>query len=186
MRRYVYLDNNPAGYNTVIVREAFPDDSTTMNFSQLNVLSGSISEVSPIVDSNNSVRCILSDGSIPYGSARPDGWRSIIKRHFCQFTNVTNLLLDVLQVKPDREATSLYGSQYGGPDFDEGPVAHPTLTLDEYFYTYTETDVEVIDGIAQEVLPYDRNGVNRCSHVDVDVEVGDGGGSVVLNPVCGI
>jgi len=184
MRRYAYLDNNPAGHNTVIVREAFPGDSTTMNFSQLNFISGSISEISPIVDSNNPVRCILSDGSTSYGSTRSDGWLSIMKRHVCQFTDGTNLLLDVLQVKPDREPMSLYGSQYGGPDFDEGPVANQRLTLDEYFYTDTGADVEVINGIAQEILPYDRDGVNRCTHVDV--EVGDGGKSVVLNPVCGI
>ena len=59
-RRYLYIDNNPAGHNTVVIREAFGDESgaggdpngnggsctgntSDINFSQMNQEVGSIS-----------------------------------------------------------------------------------------------------------------------------------------------
>merc|ERR1740124_714034 len=136
------------------------------------------------------IRCTLMDGSDLYGAARPDGWLETMKRHVCTFTDGSFLLLDLLQTKSDRRPLKLYGSQYGGPDFDEGTTASQRLTLDEYFYTDTSAEIEVLDGRAREVLPYDRGTTKRCHHVDVDVDVDvsqvEGTAIVHLRPACGI
>jgi len=127
--------------------------------------------------------CVKMDASQPYGSARPDGWLDVMHRFVCPLVDGSNILIDVIKVKENREALSLYGSQYGGPDFNEPTPASQRLTIDEYFYTDTAAEVEVVDGIPME-KEFDRTGIQRCSHVDCHVQ--DDPSNIVLSPVCGI
>ena len=176
MRRYSYLDNNPAGHNTVVVRQAYAAGSETVNFSQLNFVKGSMSTTT-VGDRS----CVLVDGSEPYGSARPDGWLDVMKRYFCQLDGGAYLIVDVLQVKENRQALSLVGAVYGGPDFDE-PTASQSLDLDEYFYLDTAANIDVTDGEARE-LPFERSSSKWCNHVSAEIL---DGGTVSLTPECGI
>jgi hypothetical protein len=179
MRRYSYLDNNPAGHNTIVIREAFqPGSDETINFSQLNHVAGSLSQVSTQEGS-----CALMDGSEPYGASRPDGWLDLMKRYVCSLGDGSNLILDLVQTKEDRTELNLYGSQYGGPDFSEPSPASQRLTIDEYFYIDTDADIQVVNGVATEVLPFVRQ-MKWCSHVDA--ELLQNGSSIALRPACGI
>jgi len=181
MRRYEQHDNNPAGHNTLIIREAFQSGSDTINFSQLNYISGTMSE---IFFSDGS-SCVLKDGSEVYGASRTDGWLDIMKRYFCTLEGGqgATLMLDIMQTKENREAMSLYGSQNGGPDFNESAPASQSLTIDEYFYTDTHAEISITNDIASEVLPFVRTD-KWCRHVDVELILDDK--TVALRPVCGI
>jgi len=183
MRRYQYLDNNAAGHNTVIIREAFLDGSETINFSQLNYVTGTMSSEITFTDGST---CVLMDGSENYGASRGDGWLDMMKRFVCAMEggNGSVLLLDLIQTKKNRGAMSLYGSQYDGLDFEEPAPASQELTIDEYFYTDTEAEITVTDGKATEVLPYERGSTKRCEHVDVEVQSDPA--LVALRPACGM
>ena len=100
-RRYKYIDNNPAGHNTVVIREAF--DGDTINLSQLHRAVGTIAAV----DISGS-QCVELDGSVPYGAARPDGWLEIMRRYACPMSDGSFVLMDVLQVKKDRSKLNLF------------------------------------------------------------------------------
>jgi len=176
MRRYNKLDNNPAGHNTVVIREAFQPGSDKINFSQLNFISGTMSN-----ETFGGYTCILMDGSLPYGSARPDGWLNIMKRYVCEYSNGNNILLDIVQVKPNRTALSLYGAQYGGPNFNEPSPANQRLTIDEYFYIDTEAPIQVTNDVPAE-LPFNRS--QRCMHIDAALLLNNT--SILLKPLCGI
>merc|ERR1712207_1773 len=78
---------------------------------------------------------------------------------------------------------SLFGSQYGGPDFHEESPASQRLTIDEYFYTDTAATIELVNGVPQE-LPFNRSSISRCSHVELELLNNDS--SVHLRQVCGI
>lgn len=181
----MYLDNNPAGHNTIVIREAFQSDSDTINFSQLNYVAGTLSSTTAFSDGST---CVLMEGSDIYGASRDDGWLDVMKRYSCALEGGRGsvLLLDLVQTKPNRIPLNLVGSQYGGPDFTEPSPASEELTIDEYFYTDTEAEVTVseVGGVPSEVLPYDRGSTKWCSHVDV--ELLNGSTRVVLRPRCGI
>jgi len=189
MRRYDQLDNNPAGHNTLIIREAFQSGSETINFSQLNYIKGTLSSELIFSDGTS---CVLLDGSEVYGASRTDGWLDIMKRYFCTLEGGqgATLMLDIMQTKENREAMSLYGSQNGGPDFNES-TSHQSLTIDEYFYTDTHAEISITNDIASEVLPFVRTSGNAdkwCRHVDVELILDDNNNhsTVALRPVCGI
>ena len=61
MRRYMQLDNNPAGNNTVVIQEAFQPGSDTINFSQLNYVAGTLG---PEISHSDGSSCVLMDGSV--------------------------------------------------------------------------------------------------------------------------
>lgn len=186
MRRYQYLDNNPAGHNTVVIREAFQEGSADINFSQLSHVDGSLSEVTA-----GQTSCTLLDGSDVYGALRDDGWLDTMRRYSCTVPEAPGsfLMVDVLQVKSDRSPMSIYGSQYGGPSFYESSPASQRLRIDEYFHSDTAAPFELADGIPRE-LPFDRSALSSgerkwCQHVDVEV-VRARNSSVALRPRCGI
>ena len=188
MRRYNQIDNNPAGHNTVIIREAFQPGSDTVNFSQLNWVAGSLSSEITLLDGSS---CVLMDGSEVYGASRTDGWLDMMKRYVCSLEGDlpgVTLIVDLIQTKANRESLSLYGSLYGGPDFDESEQAgapHQSLTIDEYFYTNTDAELSISGDVASEILPFVRPGsLKWCSHVDV--ELLDESSRVALHPLCGI
>ncbi|CAK9003058.1 Hypothetical protein (Fragment) [Durusdinium trenchii] len=172
LRRYEYIDNNPAGHNTVVVREAFKDGEE-INFSQLHRAVGELSLASTNVDKSQSV---------PYGALRADGWMDITIRYACSAADGSFLLVDVLQVKRNRTALSLYGAQYGGPNFDEAqPSAR--LHLEEYFH------IDTSSALAEDLqeMDFDRDSgpgaYKWCSHVDPILL---GSTSVVLYPRRGL
>ena len=184
MRRYTDLDNNPAGHNTVVIREAFQSGSSTINFSQLNYVAGTLLSTAAFSDGST---CVLMDGSDVYGASRDDGWLDVMKRYACTLEGGRGsvLILGLLQTKPNRTSLTLVGSQYGGPDFTETSPASAELNIDEYFYTDTEAEVTGSEGgVLSEVLPYDRGAKKWCRHVDV--EVSNDSKSVALRPQCGI
>ena len=203
-RRQGFLDNNPAGHNTVIVREAFQsvangNDEDEINFSQFNWVAGSMSvaDVSRNEGGGGAARCLLLDGSAVYGALRPDGWLDVMRRYACPLVgdNVGSdggagfVVLDVLQVKASRAALTLDGDGSGGPTFTEG-TAHSSLHIDEYFYTENSAALaqdEHGNKLAQE-LPWntaENPRTSRCEHVDVTV-VGAEAAAVLLRPRCGI
>ena len=255
-RRYLYIDNNPAGHNTVVIREAFGDESgaacgdpngnggsctgntSDINFSQMNQEVGSISMANVTRDDDDAQGqgaaaeeaaggamshndCTLLDGSAVYGRNRPDGWLDVMRRYVCPMPSDDMVagafvLIDLLAVKPNREPLSIYGAQYGGPNFNEASPAAQTLHVEEYFYVGTGADLVTNpvlgEGhyLAQEV-PFDKAALGSkakwCIHVDIDVtnqggaeaaqEEADGNSPssssssgedslVVLRPACGI
>ena len=132
MRRYAEIDNNPAGHNTVVVREAFASgaNSEKINFSQMNKgPPGSLTAANVSTNggggAQGSGECVELDGSTVYGSQRANGWLDLMRRAACPLDAPASssdalsgaiLLVDVLRVKANRTALSLYGSLYGGPD----------------------------------------------------------------------
>ena len=214
-RRMAWLDNSPAGHNTVIVREAFQSaahgaSEDEINFSQFNFVAGQmrVANVSRRGDGGGGAggggrgdggqggggdACILLDGSDVYGAARPDGWLDVMRRYACPLSEGDTpafMLLDVLKVKANRARLTLDGDGNGGPAYNEATPAHATLHCEEFFYTETAA-VLATDGsgspIAQE-LPFDTE-VNprssRCGHVDVST-LGADADSVLLRPRCGL
>ena len=102
-RRYEYIDNNPAGHNTVVINEAF--DGDTINFSQLHWATGQLIGID--IETDTQWQCVELDGSVPYGSDRPDGWMETMRRYACPLADGSFVLIDVLQVKKDRSALNL-------------------------------------------------------------------------------
>lgn len=102
-RRYEYIDNNPAGHNTVVINEAF--DGDTINFSQLHWATGQLIGID--IETDTQWQCVELDGSVPYGSSRPDGWMETMRRYACPLADGSFVLIDVLQVKKDRSALNL-------------------------------------------------------------------------------
>jgi hypothetical protein len=187
MRRYAYLDNNPAGHNTLVIREAFQPGSSDINFSQLNYVVGSMRDLR-----NSSYPCVELDGSNVYGASRPDGWLDLMKRYTCALQSIPGafLILDIIKVKVNRTSLTLYGSQYGGPSFAEGLPVHDRLTIDEYFYVETSASITVNNGVATEILPFNKSTLSYgaakwCDHVDVDI-VSPSSSQAILRPACGI
>ena len=129
-RRYEYIDNNPAGHNTLVVREAFKDAEEKINFSQLHLAVGSLDYSRAGVDPGES-QCLELDGSIPYGASRKDGWLDLMRRYVCPLSDGTFVLIDLLAVKRNRSALHIYGAQYGGPNFDEEEPASSRLKIEE-------------------------------------------------------
>jgi len=108
-RRYEQIDNNPAGHNTVVVREAFAGSTETINFSQLNKKgAGSLAHanVSTALPSSPASQagsdCIELDGSVVYGSQDEGGW---LDSHFSLLTSrfllLTSYLLQVRRMRAD-------------------------------------------------------------------------------------
>ena len=160
-RRMELLDNNPAGHNTVIVREAFQSsangqDETEINFSQFNFVSGRmlVANISRGDGGGGSgdaeAPCVLLDGSAVYGAERPDGWLDVMRRYACPIASVGThafLVVDVLRVKEGRVALALDGDGHGGPTYTEGE-AHAKLQLDEYFFTVCHPASPTCDELA--------------------------------------
>ncbi|KAL1503504.1 hypothetical protein AB1Y20_011985 [Prymnesium parvum] len=184
-RRYEYIDNNPAGHSTVVVKEAFTSTGSRINFSQMNKgEAGSISLANVSRDdSSDASRCVELDGSVVYGSTRPDGWLDQMRRYACPLdAEAANrlfpgaiLLIDVIRVKQNREPLSIYGATYGGPNFNELAPAGQQLHIEEYFYTDTAATL-ASDGdgnLIAEELPFNRealgSGGKWVRHVDVEV-----------------
>ena len=187
-RRYEYIDNNPAGHNTVVVREAFKDAEEQINFSQLHLAVGSLGYSEARTDSEEG-RCLELDGSVPYGASRSDGWLDVMRRYACPVSDGAFVLVDLLAVKRNRTAMHIYGAQYGGPNFDEAEPPSLRLHIDEYFHTETSAPLATdSDGnrLAQE-LEFDRSSdpsaFKWCSHVDPVVL---NAGAVVLHARCGL
>eukprot|EP00438_Fugacium_kawagutii_P026472 Skav202783 [mRNA] locus=scaffold326:487231:501497:+ [translate_table: standard] len=186
-RRYQYIDNNPAGHNTVVVREAFKDGET-INFSQLHWAVGQISTSDTMTDEIGP--CLELDGSVPYGAERPDGWMQIMRRSACPLADGSFVLIDVLQVKKDRTAMNLYGALYGGPNFNEAEPPTQRLHLEEFFHTDTAADLaeDAQGNRLPEELPFERGSdpgkYKWCSHVDPVLQ--PGAASILLQAQCGL
>ena len=199
-RRYEQIDNNPAGHNTVVVREAFVSgaNSDTINFSQLNKgTPGTLAAANVSTDGVNTVSasggaasdCVELDGSAVYGSDKSNGWLDVMRRVACPLDppppppspsspsssdalSGAFLVVDVLQVKAGRTALSIYGSLYGGPDFNEASPPSQALHLEEFWYTDTCAEL-VTDGngaLTAVEVPFDRAALGTiakwCKHVD--------------------
>ena len=111
-RRYEYIDNNPAGHNTVVIVEAFKNtgDGKTINFSQLHWALGQLSISESLVDAETTApewRCVILDGSVVYGAARSDGWMELMRRYACPVSDGSFVLVDILQVKENRSELNL-------------------------------------------------------------------------------
>ncbi|CAE7628168.1 unnamed protein product [Symbiodinium microadriaticum] len=187
-RRYEYIDNNPAGHNTLVVREAFKDPEERINFSQLHLSAGSLVSSATRVDSGEG-ECLELDGSVPYGASRTDGWLDVMRRYVCPMSDGAFVLIDLFAVKRNRTSLNIYGAQYGGPNFDEAEPASRRLHIEEYFHTETSAPLATdSDGnrLAEE-LEFDRdsdpNAFKWCSHVDPVVL---DAGSVALYAKCGL
>ena len=79
---------------------------------------------------------MLAVGAVRFVTVAANGWVAN-----CD-VSVTGafVLVDLLAVKPSREALSIYGAQYGGPNFDEPSPPSQRLHVDEYFYSGTGAD----------------------------------------------
>ena len=230
-RRYSAIDNNPAGHNTVLIREAFGDgeggacapaggggvckgNTSDINFSQMNQEEGSALMANVTRDDERederdgsigpAESCILLDGSALYGRDRPDGWLRTMNRYACPLSVDASVagafvLVDLLAVKAQRHPLSIYGAQYGGPNFNEPSPASKQLHVEEYFHSGTGADLvtnpELGDGhYLPEEIPFDKAALGSkakwCTHVDIDVtsQGADAGANnlVVLRPACGI
>lgn len=185
----------PAGHNTIVIREAFQSEAnganeTEINFSQLSHRRGEMAvvNISRSIDSPASIEdsCVLLDGSDVYGASQPDGWLDVMRRFACPM-GAAYLLVDVLQVKAGRERLVLSGGDHGGPAFTEDSPAHASLHLDEYFYTETASELATDSNGDAVELPFDsfeHPRTSRCAHVDVAVR--GNGSAVQLTPRCGI
>ena len=189
MRRYAEIDNNPAGHNTVVVREAFASgaNSEKINFSQMNKgPPGSLTAANVSTNggggAQGSGECVELDGSTVYGSQRANGWLDLMRRAACPLDAPASssdalsgaiLLVDVLRVKANRTALSLYGSLYGGPDFNEPQPASSSLHLEEFWYTDTcaELQTDSSGNLLPQEVPFDRTALGQtakwCRHVDI-------------------
>ena len=205
------LDNNPAGHNTVIVREAFQSSAnganeTEINFSQFNFVSGEMRVANVSRDggdgggdgerhggSETEGACVLLDGAAVYGAGRPDGWLDVMSRYACPISSGTPafVVVDLLKVKEGRVALHLDGDGRGGPIYAEGE-ARTALRLDEYFFTETAAVLaqDANGNRMAEELPFNsanhsRN--SRCAHVDL-YPIGEFAApqAVLLHPRCGI
>ena len=211
-RRAEYIDNNPAGHNTVVVKEAFQsDDEEVINFSQLSHVAGTIgvsnhtSTVGSAPDastlqgstSTSTSTCVLLDGSSVYGSQRPDGWLDTMRRYACPVGVAgTFVVFDVLGVKANRQPLVLKAVR--GPSFDEGSAAHARLHVEEYFYVSTAAVMKSSGKpMSKGASKASRGGVEHafntaqhprasvCSHVDPTI-LGDDASRVLLRPACGM
>ena len=192
-RRMAWLDNNPAGHNTLIVREAFQsaargDSEDEINFSQFNFVAGQmrVVNVSRGGDGGGGAggggeggggggerdggadACVLMDGSDVYGAARPNGWLEVMRRYACPLSEGDTpafMLLDVLQVKANRTRLTLDGAGRGGPAYTEATPAHAALHCEEFFHTETAA-VLATDGSGSPIgqeLPFDTEANPRSS-----------------------
>lgn len=191
-RRYTEIDNNPAGHNTVVVREAFASEEERINFSQMNKgghdgTIGAATDVATDADvaaagAATGPLCVELDGSQVYGAGLAGGWLDTMRRYACALDAPSGpsdplsgaiLLIDVLAVKPHREALHIYGAQYGGPSFDEAEPPSHRLHLEEYFHTDTCADLETDAAgqlLAREIA-WDRAALGTkakwCRHVNM-------------------
>ena len=93
LRRHAQLDNNPAGHNTLVIREAFVKSVTNPaieknidwskldampNFSQLNFKGG---VTRALKATGIGLSCVELDGSVVYGSTHAAGWLSHMRRY---------------------------------------------------------------------------------------------------------
>eukprot|EP00451_Oxyrrhis_marina_P025014 CAMPEP_0204351042 /NCGR_PEP_ID=MMETSP0469-20131031/30800_1 /ASSEMBLY_ACC=CAM_ASM_000384 /TAXON_ID=2969 /ORGANISM="Oxyrrhis marina" /LENGTH=577 /DNA_ID=CAMNT_0051337505 /DNA_START=33 /DNA_END=1763 /DNA_ORIENTATION=+ len=162
-RRFTEIDNNAAGHNTLVINEAFVDDK--INFSQLHYRKGT-TEVVTGVD----LHCVKLDGSDVYGSGRDNGWFDSMQRYFCEVATGQYVMVDSFHVKQNRKVLELYGSLYGGPDYNEGSV-HSELTVDEYFHTPSWLDGKDLSTMTDEEMAFSREKANnKCQHVDVELD----------------
>jgi hypothetical protein len=175
-RRLAEMDNNPVGHNTIVIREAYPDGSDEINFSQLNFVTGSITKL--VIPG---VPCIHLDGSDVYGASRANGWFQRMHRWACEVGTGGFIIIDSFAAQANRGPQAIYGAAYGGPNFAEPNRAHmqSELTVDEYFHTPSWLQGQVITGWTPEAIAFKRSTAPKwCSHTDVDlvVDVGGGGG----------
>ena len=176
-RRLAEIDNNPVGHNTIVIREAYPDGSDEINFSQLNFVAGSITKLV----THTGVPCVHLDGSDVYGASRANGWFQRMHRWACEVGTGGFIIIDSFAAQANRRPQAIYGAAYGGPNFAEPNRTHmqSELTVDEYFHTPSWLQGQVIAGWTPEAIAFKRSTAPKwCSHTDVDlvVDVGGGGG----------
>ena len=199
VRRLANTDNNPAGHNTLIVRQADPayplpaspgvgrawGTKDELQFSQLNYAHGSTSRVAGLFGRD----CVDVDAGPVYGSQRPgrDGWFDAFHRYACPLPGGHFLLLDAFSTMADR-SPARFGYDYSipGPYFDEvrsdGTAgANERLDVDSYFHTPTTSTL--LDAATRAESAPDRP--SFCAgHVDVDV-TGPANSVVRLSSICG-
>ena len=120
-RRYQYIDNNPAGHNTVVVTEAFASPASDVNFAQMNkgepgvIRHANVSRgTADRRGADSDIGCIELDGSAVYGAGNAGGWLDTMRRFACPLeTGGAIALIDVLGVKRGREPLSIYGATCG-------------------------------------------------------------------------
>eukprot|EP00729_Bicosta_minor_P025795 gene25795-24378_t len=158
-RRYLNVDNTPAGHNTVVVREADMmvsqgGDDIEINYSQLTHQAGTTSldqgDGSGTASNGGSgdgggsspTDCVLLDGSNVYGATWTNGWFEYMQRWACPFAGDGGhfMIVDAFAVKRNRSAPmAKYGSIHSdGFDFLEASTHNLNeLTVDEYFHAPT-------------------------------------------------
>eukprot|EP00040_Diaphanoeca_grandis_P036213 m.230153 g.230153 ORF g.230153 m.230153 type:complete len:1340 (-) comp33572_c0_seq14:24-4043(-) len=169
-RRFLQLDNNPAGHNTVIINEAFQDEDEQVNWSQENFVRGT----TELVQGTN-LDCSHLDGSKVYGSERRDGWLDSMHRWTCSFGLGHFIVIDSFAVKHNRDVMVRNSGEYGGvPMFNES-TRHTRLTIDEYFHAphwlngQSELDgVDVVD-LNDTMLEFTQSTARWCHHTDITV-----------------
>ena len=197
-RRVEYLDNNPAGHNTVVVHEAFQtEDEGVINFSQLIGVPGELRVSNTTLREGDAGACLLLDGSTVYGSLRADGWLDVMRRYTCP-VGAAFVLIDVLATKSAREPLVVPPGGNGGPGFDEGSTAHSRLHLEEYFHTDTAAVMQTsgtamspggssaasVGGVELPFNTAENPRASTCSHVDVTLRANSS--EVLLQPRCGL
>ena len=165
LRRYIDADNNPSGHNTVIVREAYLDDSEDINYSQMTHEEGTTSfdngDGNGGSDDSGIVPCIHLDGSNVYGATVPNGWFQYMQRWACPFPGDGGhyMIVDTFAVKPNRTTLYKYGSiNTDGFDFQEsGDHVRTELTVDEYFHSPTWLNGRDISVMSEEQMKFPAN-----------------------------
>eukprot|EP00039_Didymoeca_costata_P030694 m.30897 g.30897 ORF g.30897 m.30897 type:complete len:1360 (+) comp8255_c0_seq1:208-4287(+) len=173
MRRYNQIDNIAPGHNTVVIREAFSDKHGPGVFSQLQGRQGTLHETKGM---NVKLSCMHVKGDLVYGSDRADGWLDVMSRWVCSVAVGNYVIIDALAVKANRSSMSLYGSMYGGPDFQEDGV-HQSLTIDEYFHSSNGLSGRLINSTDSFVR---AEAARWCQHTDVALDNTDPTNSTVL------
>lgn len=179
MRRFAQIDNNPAGHNTVVIRDAYESGSEEINFSQLHHRRGTITHRSDLG------QCMHLDGSEVYGASRPNGWLAYMHRWICTVGESNFLVVDAFGTMPNRTKLELYGALYGGPNYNEGS-AHAELDIDEYFHTSSWLNDKDVSTMTDAAKQFNRSLAGKwCSHVDVERSAAKNS-TVFLRPRCGL
>ena len=190
LRRYVTVDNSPAGHNTVIVREAnqmIDVDGTDVeiNYSQLTHQDGttSLDQGDGTGTASNGgngdgggsspTDCVLLDGSNVYGASYTNGWFEYMHRWACPFEGAGGhfMMVDAFAVKRVRTAPlAKYGSLYAdGFDFLEDDQHDLNkLTVDEYFHVPTWLNGKDLTSMseADKVFPAQEDRETFCTDDD--------------------
>ena len=187
-RRLAFPDNNPVGHNTLVIREAFAENSDEINFSQLSHEVGTIAKLEGL-----ELSCMHLDGGAIYGANRKNGFLRYMHRWACGVTGGSFVIVDSFATQFDRQPLEVYGAQHGGPNFNEGDrsaggnQSQSLLTVDEHFHTPSWLQGTDTAGMTEEdmVFNFSAGHCNSASRQHTTVEI-VGSRRAVLRSRCGI